>query len=240
MPLTISYPITRTAQLVAGADGRGNVVLVWRVVSRDEVFYQSSSDAGRTWSRPGAIPGIYARTWDTPFDMYSIATDSAGYMHLMLAGRTSTEEGALIGVYHLAWDGNRWSPPRGVYTGLGYPEYPELVVSEGNHLHAVWTVRDSIWETQGNYEVWYSDCFSAASRATPLPSIAPLPTATATPEPTAIPLPSARPTLMPPSQQPTSKYSESSQVLRVALALSPMLLVLIYVAVREAYRRRGR
>jgi len=236
-PITVAYPTTGTAQLVSGADGQGGVMLVWRTTSHDEVFCQWSTDHGESWSSPRTVPGIYARPWAIPFDLYDLATDSVGHIHLLVVGREIPMPQAPVGLY-LVWDGHSWSEPRPVYSGAGFPEYPRLAISEGNHLHAVWFVRDSLWE-RGDYEVWYSEAHSAAPHQTLAPSETPLPTVTATPSPTYLPVPTAepRPTLPPHGQLPPDLYTETDQVLQLALALSPLPLVLLLA---YAFRRARR
>ena len=63
-----------------------------------------------------------------------------------------------LGVYHLTWDGKAWLEPKLVafYPGPSNPEYPNIAVGQGNHLHAVWFVR-SEGVSQANMRVWYSE-----------------------------------------------------------------------------------
>jgi len=147
-PTSFSYPEGTNAQLSVGGDGQGKIVVVWRATSRPEIYYAWSSDNGASWSPPMVIPGIFARPLVNPFDMYDMATDSGGHTHLVVVGRLSLEEDRL-GVYHLEWDGTSWSPPTAIYWGTGFPEYPKIVISEGNKLHVAWIVRDNLWE-RGN------------------------------------------------------------------------------------------
>ena len=244
LPLTISYPTTGTAQLTAGADGQGGVLLVWRVVTLDELFYQWSTDYGESWSSSGIVPGVFSRPWDTPFDLYDMAADSAGHVHLLVTGRQSVEPGASLGMYHLVWDGGTWSRPQRVYYGPGFPEYPRIVISEGNRLHAAWFVRDSLRKlgTGTNYEIWYSEAYSAAPPVTPAPSPTPMPTPTPTPEATPTPSPTPYPTISPGSGGlPTGLYTESDDVFRLLVALSPVaLLILVAMAVKLGWFRRSR
>jgi hypothetical protein len=230
-PVTITYPTTGTAQLTVGADGRGGVMLVWRNTERDEIFYQWSADRGETWSDPWVIPGVFARPWTIPFDLYDMATDSAGHIHLLVVGRQSLDSDAPLGVYHLVWNGSTWSYPVRVHAGPGLPEYPRLVISQGNHLHAAWFVRDDLWRGS-NYEVWYSQTYSAAPQETPVPL--PTPTLTPLPSPTPLlpPTPTAYPTLPPGTGgPPPGLRTESDEVLRVAMAVAPVLLVVLAIAI---------
>ena len=238
----ISYPTKGNVQLTPGADGRGGVMLVWRNVNRDEIFYQWSTDRGAMWSPPGVLPRIYARPWTTPFDMYDMATDSAGHIHLLVIGRERLDRDAPLGVYHFAWDGETWSQPDRLFMGGGYPEYPKIVVSHGNHLHVTWFVRDDLWALS-NYEVWYSSSQVDAPYQTPIPPPPPSPT----PVPTLAPLPTAKatPYLTPNIENsglPEGLYTESEEVSRLAVALAPVaLVILVAIALKRGWaRKRGR
>jgi len=175
VPLAIAYPTATVTQLTVGADGQGGVMLAWRSTAHDEIFYQWSTDHAGAWSPPGVIPGVFARPWPTLFDRYDMAADSAGHIHLLVVGRESLEPDAPLGVYHLVWDGDSWSQPDRIYLGEGLPEYPEIVVSHGNRLHAVWFVRDLQWQLS-NYQVWYSSSQADAPYQTPVPTFTPTPT----------------------------------------------------------------
>lgn len=242
-PVTVNTPLTGTAQLVSGADGRGGVLLLWRLVDVPEIYYRYTADGGRQWSRPTPLPGVYAREWGIPFDLYETATDSAGNIHVLVVGRDEPILEATLRLYHLVWDGESWSEPAVVWEGRGYPEYPRLAVSEGNHLHAVWFVRDDLWLGK-RHEVWYSDLEVAAPRHTPAPTFTPLPsptpTATITPLPTATPYPTLSPAGdegAPPSALTTG--SEVAGMLRLSMALAPVAGLLLVLAAAMRLRRRG-
>jgi hypothetical protein len=238
LPLTTTTAMSGTAQLVAGADGKGGVMLVWRNTAYWEVFYQWSTDYGKTWSAPGTIAGVLARHWTSPFDQYDVAADSAGNIHLVVVGGQTPKWNAPLAVYHSVWNGDTWSDPVQI-SGPGGPEYVNLIVGEGNHLHAAWGVLDEVIEGFSHYDVWYSDSYSDAPAQTPVPVT-----------PTAVPLPSptaATPTLAPspyptvpsgPSGLPSGLYTENDEVLRVVLSVSPVLLIIVLVVVLRRARRR--
>jgi len=235
---SVSYPDSANAQLTVGSDGSGGVMLVWRTTSRDEIFYQWSSDGGNSWAPPAVIPGIFARPWWTEFDMYDMATDSGGHIHLVVVGRLSPEEDRL-GVYHLEWDGASWSPPTAIYWGAGFPEYPKIIISEGNKLHVAWFVRDD--PEEGNREVWYSSSQSASPAQTPVPPPTSTPTPTATPLATATPTATPYPTLAPVGTAlPDGLYTESDELLRLLVGLAPVLiLVTAILVIRFVWLRRS-
>lgn len=238
--MTVTYPVTTVAQLTVGSDGQGGVMLVWRATSRDEIFYQWSSDGASSWEAPSEIPGVFARPWANPFDMYDMATDSAGHIHLVVVGRQFRDGEAPLGVYHFEWDGQAWSKAERIYGGKGFPEYPKIAIGQGNQLHVVWFVRESLWfsedEHPGPHQVWYSSSEAAAPHqvVTPLPSSTPVPpTATPHPTPTATPYPTVS---LDNTGLPDGLYTEGDDVLRLAIALSPtVLLVLVVVAVRKGW-----
>jgi hypothetical protein len=237
-PTSFSYPEGTNAQLAAGSDGQGGVVVVWRATSRPEIYCAQSSDNGASWSPPMVIPDIFARPWTGPFDMYDMATDSGGHVHLVVVGRLSSEEDRL-GVYHLEWDGTSWSPPTAIYREAGFPEYPKIVISEGNKLHVAWFVREVSGEG-GNYEVWYSSSQSASPAQTPVPLPTSTPTPTATPLATATPTATPYPTLAPVGTAlPDGLYTESDDLIRLLVGLAPVLILAAAIfAVRFGWLRR--
>lgn len=234
---TFYYPDRTNAQIAVGIDGWGNTLVVWRATSRDEIFYALSSDDGASWSAPAVIGGILARRRGFPFDMFDMATDSGGSVHLLVVGRVSTEQ-ELPGVYHLVWDGAAWSPPTQVFAGAGFPLYPKILVSQGNRLHAVWSELSDEFRSDNN-EVWYSSSLAASPPQTPVPSPASTRPPTPTPGPSPAPTVTAYPTIPPgTSGLPTGLYTENDELLRLGLALSPVVLIVaVLAAVRLGWLR---
>jgi hypothetical protein len=242
-PTVIDYPDAMTAQLTVGGDGQGGVMLVWRSTARDEIFYQWSTDGGQSWNAPAVIPWIFARPWTIPFDMYDMAADSAGQIHLLVVGRMSQAQEALLGVYHLVWDGSGWSAPTRIFAATGlYPEYPKIVVHEGNQLHVAWFTREgSVWDQEVNREVWYTSSQSPAPHqpVTPMPTSTPVPpTPTFPPTPTITPYPTVS---LEGTGLPDGLRTETDDVIRLAVALSPVaLVILVVIAARVGWRSRLR
>ena len=246
-PAVFSQPENTNAQTAVASDNRGGVLIVWRATSIDSLFCTCSTDDGLSWSEPQEVPGLCARSYnDTMFDAYDMDTDSAGHIHLVVVGRSRLPESRAdlvpLGVYHLVWDGEAWSEPEpiAVYTeDEGFPEYPRLAISEGNRLHVVWFVRDERFGGE-HYRILYSKSKSASPYQTPVP----IPTFTPTPLPTSTPLPPPTstpfPTLVPgTTQPPRGLYTESDEVGQLAIALSPiMLLVVVIAVVRLWWKRR--
>jgi len=240
-PISVTYPATTTAQLTPGADGQGGVMLVWRSTAEEHngIYYQWSDNGGSSWSPPAAIPDIFTRRWgQTPFDLYDMATDSAGHIHLVAVAQVVPEFDAPLGVYHLEWDGVFWSRAEAIYTGEGFPEYPKIAISQGNQLHIVWFVRDELFEDvqlgkQLWRDVWYSSSQSAAPPQTPVPSPTPAPTPTTTaPATSSAPPITPLPTLNSnTSGLPDGLYTDSDEVLQLMIALSPVALLIVLVVV---------
>lgn len=238
-PLTIAHPITGTTQLAVGADGDGGVMLVWRLANRQDngIYYQWSEDGGQTWDTPALIPGIFARTWMSPYDMYDMATDSAGQIHLIAVGRLAEERTASLSVYHLVWDGAAWSEPETVHDRGDFPEYPKIEIRRGNRLYATWYTRLEEFGDSG-YHVWYSQSESDADYQTPPPTVVPSPTpdpseAQILPTPTLTPFPTLAPGT---SQVPEGIDTERDELLVLALGVSPLVLILVAALL---IRRRG-
>jgi hypothetical protein len=242
-PTVISYPDNKVTQLTVGSNGRGGVMLVWRAVNRDDLFYQWSTDGGRSWGAPFTIPGIYARTWTTYFDMYDMATDGAGNIHLIVVGRGSRQYGVGLGVYHVVWNGQSWSSPTRIFAVDGlYPEYPKIVVQDGDQLHAVWfTRKESEWAADAVRQVWYSTSSLSLPQRSVAPRPSPTPIApTATWEGNSSVTPGATATIEH-GGLPGGLYTENDDVLRLAIALVPILvLVVLLIGARMGWLRRLR
>jgi hypothetical protein len=228
--------------------GDGNPLVVYRGVKDGHLYFQRSSDGGATWDQPAKIPGVEALdTIGRGLDIYSLATDSADYVHLVMVGFRDGEvrAGTAPRLMHLTWDGHAWSDPETLMQRADYqPEWPRIVVSGGNRLHVVWFTRHDLPtqtadEDQRLYQVWYSSESVNSPALPPEPFFTPMPTLTVQPTP-ALPTPRALPTLQrvvtqspPISDRPAW---ESAGMVTIGLALVPCigLLVLLLVLVRHA------
>jgi hypothetical protein len=148
-------------------------------------------------------------------------------------------------VYYLTWDGQTWSEPTLVFDGVGWPEWPRIVVSQGNRLHAVWFVRNQISTDSALYQVWYSNALSPAP-AQPLPPT-PTPTPTVTPSPTPVYTATPTPIQVDITQDEVETlsavrmvlYTENDDLILLLQGLTPLFVVVIgFVAMQRYIQRR--
>ena len=108
-PFKVDYPNSTNMQLTAGADGDGGVMLVWRTIDPiyTGLYYIWSEDYGETWSSPQTVPNFYAKEISDRFDVYDMAADSNGHIHLLAVGylsagysNLSEEDAVSPGLYH--------------------------------------------------------------------------------------------------------------------------------------------
>jgi hypothetical protein len=159
-------------QPAVGVDGSGNVLLVYRDAETKRVMYEWSPD-GERWSEAADLPGVRLGV-DRPYDVYDMATDSAGHVHLALVG--IPEDSDSMALLYSEWNGQRWSAPTTVQGAGPYPEYPRLAVSRGNRLHLVWFRGNKASVDRSPIGIWYSTMLTGAPEVTrPV---------TATPQPT--------------------------------------------------------
>jgi hypothetical protein len=237
-PTEIHYPDKRIVQLTVGSNNQGGVMLVWRSMERAEIYYQWSTNQGETWTKPIIIPDIYARPWSFPHDRYTMITDSAGNIHLLVSARSTSDPGAEIGIYHLIWNGETWSRPRQVFLQEGLLAfYPSAAIRNGNELHATWfTMERSEWQDDVDRAVWHSWSQLLVPReiVTPWPTPSLTPTKvilTPTPDPTSTPLPDF---VGGSSQENRSliqpdPYSEIDELAILGIALLPIVFVIIAI-----------
>lgn len=156
-------PLEAVQQTAIAVDSVGNPSVVYRGVRNDRVYFQRSLDGGNTWLPATEIPYVRARNIsDNNLDYYSLATDSADNVHLLMVGFTGVANTdtppALI---HMTFDGTRWLPPRIIMQNELYPELPRLAIYNGNQLHAVWFTRSQLFESNRDnerpiHQIWYS------------------------------------------------------------------------------------
>jgi len=159
-----------------------------------------------------------------------------------------------MGIYHLQRPVNgTWSAPTPVSQNpcnAGSADV-ELVVSQGNHLHAVWYDRQEcelgFVGPSGRGEVFYSDFFSDAPHIAPHP-LPPAPTTTPIPEPTgisSISISTIVPSPTPTAWRESGVYPEdrprgpgASFPLVVGIGLPLVLIVVVVVVYKSRLDRR--
>ena len=239
-PVTLGLPNEATLQGALGLSPEGNPLVVYRSGVGQQVYFQYSDDGGATWTLPGVIPTVLARALDdTATDNYSLATDGAGAIHLLLVGFIPGSASPTPKLLHLTWNGQTWSAPRVVVAGALYPEGPRLVIERGNKLHAVWFIREGLsGPSQSRQSVWYSSATIDA------PTVVPLATFTPVPSPT-LPQPSVTPVIVPTTISAASRGKpvvagpprwEGQGLALLTLALAPLLLLLLIIAWRGIAR----
>jgi hypothetical protein len=113
------------------------------------------------------------------------------------------------------------------------------VVENGNVLHVAWAVRELPRYTPQRVDVWYSTKQLASPVLTPVPTPVPSPTPTPTPVSTPVPATTPYPTLDSASPGlPDGLDTESDEILRLAIALSPAVLVISLVIMSKVGRFR--
>lgn len=245
-PLRFGSPEDPIQQTAIAVTSVGNPMIAYRSVKTRDIFFQSSADGGSTWTLPGPIPGVLARNLnDNNLDRYAMAADSADRVHLLVSGFVDPgqENPWLV---HLTWDGNTWSSPRPVMQGPLFPEWPRLIVSGGNQLHATWFTRHSydLFSSveSPDYEVWYSTLALDTPAIAPLPTFTPVPTVQL-PTPTPLPTSTLPPTPLPASLGRIAPNSgppawEQPGLVTIAIALVPTVgLLALLLSVRSRWRR---
>ncbi len=181
----------------------GSLMMVWRYSSNDDrnIYFQMSSDVGKTWTDPTPVPGILARDVNvSSLDHFDLITDRLGIVHLFTVGQTSLDLKRNDQLYDVTYvpSSKYWVEPQRIYYSADErPEWPEAVVGPSNDIHLVWFNRGVIPGSTCNtciLKVYYSylpgNMVAEPTRAF-RPTQTPLPTATVfvNIEPTTTPFP---------------------------------------------------
>jgi hypothetical protein len=228
-----------------GVTGDGNPLIVYRSSESSAIYYQVSPDGGATWQAAQLLPGVRARSLNqTPYDHFALATGGAGSVQLILAGHLTDDASGTPRLLRLAWNGRAWSAPEIVVSNDLYPEWPSLVIENGNRLHLAWFTRseeDLFTSDEAVYKVWYSSRSISAPEATPLPQFTPAPTPTPspTPQPPASPTPVATidPAIVLRGAAPSQPQLDNTAVSLLVLSGAPVLAVIALVWVARRTRR---
>jgi hypothetical protein len=196
-------PDTKPIQLSFTELRDGSWMVVWRPSNASDrsIYYQLSSDIGKTWTDPKPIPGIVARSANsTTLDRYELLTDHLGIVHLFAIGDTDIKSITNEKLYDITYvpSSNYWVEPQRIYFNTdSRPEWPEAVIGPSNDIHLVWFDRKVIPGSDCNtcdLKVYYSylpgNMGAEPTRAFK-PTSTPLPTATVfvnyVPTPTPLP-----------------------------------------------------
>lgn len=229
-------------------DGDGQLLVVWRGVPEEVVYSQISRDSGKSWSAPQPIPQVFtsASVYGGGLDTYSLASDSAGNVHLVLVGVADPAQ-PVLSVLHVVWNGQAWSGPTPIvtYANGDVPEWPRIAVGLGNQLHVVWFTRDreNVFRSESptaDYRVWYSSAVADAPAVAPIVYPTPIPRV----QPTKVfvaqsVLPTREPVASQPSQvSKDALRTEMDEVGQLLLSLLPAV-GLILIAWLLLRRRSG-
>lgn len=259
LPLEFGLPVTETLSVreslnvAIGVDARGQLVVSWLGLPEERLYYQLSTNQGRSWSEPLPIEGVWASRSAT--DTNAMVSDSAGKLHLFLVGRrekrndTTDSRATVSEMLHLTWDGEKWSSADVVTRYLGdVPEWPRPAIKNGNELHLVWFVRnrEAVFGSDSRnarYQVWYSRTTVDAPPIPPgpIPTRAPsaTPTAAVTATPNALratPTPTFAGPLPTPSE--VGVYRENDYLLIAARSALPVVGLVLLTLVVVWWRRR--
>lgn len=248
-PVTFGLPDDQIQQTTVAATRAGGLLAVYRSATTSNVYFQYSPD-GVAWSRPARVPGVVARNLnDPPLDIYSLAVDSVDNVHLLMNGYTPDDLDGPPRLMHLTWNGSVWSSPVVVMqTEHDRPEWPRLLISGGNQLHAVWFTRNELYDPQTNKDVpdrqvWYSTRTLNTPVVTGLPLFTPVPTTPEAPTPTPAAAPTPTPLDPVAAQAPpidSGPSWELNGLAIVAFALLPTAGVLAAVIGISQWLRRRR
>jgi hypothetical protein len=169
-------------------DGDGRLHMLWNnaVGSVDGRYHRWSTDEGYTWSDPVPIfPGLSGRT-RAP----ALRRDGSGTLHV-LTGAMFDGATRMLWSY---WQDENWTSPQSISDDLVSNESPDLTVTSGNTLNAVWHYGNDdmsqIWFAAFQTDV-PSKIESAESE--PLMRLPLAPTEVPAPTPSPLPLPTQPP-----------------------------------------------
>lgn len=182
----------RPIQLAMTEMRDGSWMVIWRYSTDADlnIYYQISSDLGKTWTEPQSIPGLVARKYnDTPLDDYDLLVDRLGTVHAFVVGQPNVLNKANAILYDVSYKQGQWVPPERVfYSPDMRPEWPKAALGLSNDIHLSWFIRgirENVPEEQQSstkiLRVYYSHL---AGNLDPeptqqfLPTITPLPTST--------------------------------------------------------------
>jgi hypothetical protein len=252
-PTIFALPNDAIQQTTLTLTSDDNPLVVYRSVKGGRLYFQHSADGGTTWSQPTEIPGVQALdTVGRGLDIYSMATDSANHVHLVLVGFKAGEDRRQTPaqLMHISWDGNSWTAPETIMQKADYlPEWPRIAIAQGNQLHVVWFTRHQLPTQTADedarfFQVWYSSQTLNLRATTPLPLFTPTPALVATPTlpaATSLPEPTLPPAIIQVPPINNRPAQETSGLLAIGIALLPAigLVAVLWVVKRRVSNHRG-
>jgi hypothetical protein len=139
--------------------GRSNVAAIWNGdIGISGRYSRRSADGGITWSEMDVVlpPTIGGGMVGAP----ALAADQSGILHTLLATNSW--------IYYARFDRDRWSGPVQMNAPKSYRDgsaiigfdkdkeearTPDIVITEGNQLHATWVARDTYLLCYVTFEV---------------------------------------------------------------------------------------
>jgi hypothetical protein len=217
-----------------GIDGQGTILFVYRDPTTNQIRFRQSSD-GKRWSDRQPIPGV-ASGVERPYDIYDMAADSAGHVHLVMVGYVTGS--TTMSLLHSEWDGKAWSAPSVVLGSPPYPEYPRLAVGQGNQLHLVWFDGDRPSVDRSQIGIYYSGATTTAPKVTARP----VPPANVTPvtKPSDASVQSPGQVAPPPDAAAIDRASpwradlSRSPMIAVGIGVAPVVILLLVLVVIRA------
>jgi len=139
------YSDRRPIQLAAAELLDGSLLAVWRYSSNTDpnIYYQTSSDLGVTWTDPKPVPGLVARSMnDTPLDDYDLVVDRLGSASLFAVGQPGPDRQLNAALYHVQFRQGVWlAPVRVFYSRTLRPEWPKAAIGVENDIHLTFFTR---------------------------------------------------------------------------------------------------
>jgi hypothetical protein len=188
-----NIPDKKPVQIAVGEMPDESLLAVWRYGSSDRnIYFQISSDLGKTWTKPEAIPGILARHYnETPLDDYELIVDLTGVAHLFFSGTEAITGDDPTSLYEIEFRQNQWMLPRLIARGeeASWPEWPKADVGPQNDIHLTWFMREDWYVTTAGSAPKLQVYYAYRSPSLPdRPIVAFAPTATLAPTQTSVPV----------------------------------------------------
>ncbi|MEI7554277.1 sialidase family protein [Candidatus Chlorohelix sp.] len=246
-PLTFGSEKEPIAQTTLTTFGENGVMLAWRVLEKQQIFYMVSQDNGLNFSEPTAIPDISARRFSSQhfFDRYYLAGDGNGRVHLAAIALTPSgkkgeiEKAEDLAAYHVVWENGNWLQPEIIGIVPGFAEYPRIGLGP-DRIHVVWFARNkptdddskSVWYSSKTYDTGIQpQPIGTYTRPEQTPQTPSMPVATVKPQP-----------VLPPVEAGGTRQWLEESYTAAALAIIPVFAIggLLAITITLRNRHRGK